>query len=162
MAKELVSRSPASESTILDLLETGLGIADPQEEEIRSIQEHADEVWVLDKILADMISRRAQIGWSTHGHSGIDVNLYAYGYQADNLRGNMENTAIAKFIESVLDVDLAGTTALLAKTAKAWHDKSPPAAVQSNNTIGLAHYHGLDALGSQNEHLYLDSGALGR
>lgn len=27
-------------------------------------------------VFADMISRRAQTGWSTHGHSGADVNIY--------------------------------------------------------------------------------------
>jgi hypothetical protein len=41
------------------------------------------------------ISRRSQIGWSTHGHSGVDVNLYAAGYRSNELRGSRENFEVS-------------------------------------------------------------------
>ena len=111
LASEIHSQAPASESTLRTLLSSGLGIMNATEDEIRSIQDHDDHPAILDNVLADMvcfakpgfvsklilcqISRRAQVGWSTHGHSGVDVALYAYGYQSEQLRGSVDNTAVS-------------------------------------------------------------------
>ena len=52
------------------LLEEGFGIFDATDAEIAVLKAHKlAGGWVF----ADMISRRAQIGWSTHGHSGVDA-----------------------------------------------------------------------------------------
>ena len=45
-----------------------LGIHDATGEEITSILEHPE---FSPYVFADMVSRRAQTGWSTHGHSGM-------------------------------------------------------------------------------------------
>jgi alkaline phosphatase len=52
-----------------EILKNGLGIEDATDEEVDSLFVSDDEQ-PPKYILADMISRRAQIGWSTHGHSG--------------------------------------------------------------------------------------------
>jgi alkaline phosphatase len=52
-----------------EILKNGLGIEDASEEEVDTLFTHDPEL-PPKYILADMISRRAQIGWSTHGHSG--------------------------------------------------------------------------------------------
>jgi alkaline phosphatase len=53
-----------------------------------------------------MVSRRAQTGWSTHGHSGADVNIYTSSLSlAAPLRGNHENTEVGEFLRSFLDLD---------------------------------------------------------
>ena len=65
---------------------------------------------------ADMISRRAQIGWSTHGHSAVDVNIYSTG--AKRLHGNHENTEIGEFLQSYLDVDVQPITEELVEKLK--------------------------------------------
>ena len=52
---------------IEDLLKDGLGIEDASSEEVKSL---VDPSVNAAYILADIVSRRAQIGWSTHGHSG--------------------------------------------------------------------------------------------
>jgi alkaline phosphatase len=49
----------------------GLGISDATDEEINLILESYDGLEGSKYQLADMISRRAQIGWSSHGHSGM-------------------------------------------------------------------------------------------
>jgi alkaline phosphatase len=55
---------------------------------------------------ADMISRRAQTGWSTHGHSGADVNIYASNHAlAAPLRGNHENTEVGEFLREFLGLE---------------------------------------------------------
>lgn len=46
------------------------------------------------KTIADISSRRAQIGWSTSGHTGVDVPVHASGYRSEALTGNMENTEV--------------------------------------------------------------------
>jgi alkaline phosphatase len=56
-------------------------------------------------------SYRAHIGWSTHGHSAIDVNIYSSGGPgAEAIRGNVENTEVGKFLRGYLDVDVEEIT----------------------------------------------------
>lgn len=86
----------------------GLGITDARDEELKKLAsdpEHA--IWTF----ADMISRRARIGWSTHGHSAVDVNVYSSGGpHAEDIHGNVENTEIGKFLRNYLAVDTAAVT----------------------------------------------------
>ena len=71
-------------------------------------------------IFADIISRRAQVGWSTHGHSAVDVNIYASSAKvARKLVGNHENTEVGEFIRAYLDVDLEAVTEELKAAGKA-------------------------------------------
>lgn len=51
------------------LLEKDMGISDATDEEVNAVL-HPEEGVSPQYLFADMISRRAQIGWSTHGHSG--------------------------------------------------------------------------------------------
>lgn len=57
------------QEAVRDLLRKGLGIVDATDEEVDAII-NATSDRPASYVLADMISRRAQIGWSTHGHSG--------------------------------------------------------------------------------------------
>ncbi|KAJ1667798.1 vacuolar alkaline phosphatase [Coemansia sp. RSA 1813] len=86
-----------------------MGINDATHEEILAVARETDSV-NLRQLLSNAISNRAQLGWATHGHSAVDVNLYAYGKDADLLRGNHENTDIGDFIVQALGLDLAAVT----------------------------------------------------
>lgn len=58
-----------------------------------------------------MISQRARVGWSTHGHSAVDVNIYSSGGPAaEDIHGNVENTDIGKFLRKYLNVDVDSIT----------------------------------------------------
>ncbi|KAI8904882.1 alkaline-phosphatase-like protein [Gorgonomyces haynaldii] len=57
-----------------------------------------------------LVSQKAGLGWATHGHSAVDVNLYAHGLYSDELRGNHDNTEIGKFIARHLQLDLQSIT----------------------------------------------------
>lgn len=104
---------------VRELLEKGLGITDATDEEIDSILDPNSPVSSQYQ-LADMISRRAQIGWSTHGHSGVDVNIYASSSKdAWPLVGNHENTEIGQFISDYLDLDVENITKNL-QSSSAW------------------------------------------
>ncbi|KAM9931794.1 hypothetical protein OXX80_008553 [Metschnikowia pulcherrima] len=75
-----------------------------------------------------MVSARSQTGWTTHGHSAVDVNIYAYSnseyindrlYRRDaytGLLGNHENIEIGTFMETLTGVNLKEVTELVRDT----------------------------------------------
>lgn len=60
--------------------------------------------------LGRLISRRPLIGWTTDAHTGVDVNLYAFGPGAEPLRGVLANDAVGRLIMEALGLDLAPVT----------------------------------------------------
>lgn len=92
----------AMESYLRESLAQHLGIADPSEKELVALMtEPARAAYTF----ADMLSRRAAIGWTTHGHSAADVNVYASDADAARaLRGSVENTAVGGFLWDYLGV----------------------------------------------------------
>lgn len=52
--------------------------------------------------IGERISREAHIGWTTYGHTGIDVNLYAFGPSHEKFRGSHKNTHIAAVIAELM------------------------------------------------------------
>jgi alkaline phosphatase len=111
LSSNVHSASRAEKKTVVaDLISQKLGITDYTEKEVDSIID-ATPIWPPSYLFADMISRRAQVGWSTHGHSAVDVNIYASNPKhARPLIGNHENIEVGKFIADYLDVDLAPVT----------------------------------------------------
>lgn len=95
------------------LVKEGLGITDAEDIEISAI---LDNPLVASPIFANMISKRAQIGWSTRGHSAVDVNIYG-SEGTEKLRGNHENTDVGKFLKNYLNVDVEAITKELNKKA---------------------------------------------
>ncbi|KAF3092364.1 hypothetical protein TWF569_003587 [Orbilia oligospora] len=86
-------------------------ITDADDEEVAKLVKAKIDGLSSAYVWADMISRRAQIGWSTHGHSAVDVNIYAYPPEAaKKLWGNHENTEIGEFLRNYLDVDVDAIT----------------------------------------------------
>lgn len=99
-----------------DLVKDGLGILDATESEIKAILGYP---MIASSVFAYMISKRAQIGWSTHGHSAVDVNIYgSKGTEA--LKGNHENTDVGKFLRDYLNVDVDAITRELNEKASAF------------------------------------------
>ncbi|KAH9814455.1 alkaline-phosphatase-like protein [Melampsora americana] len=113
---------PISRNFIVEtVLRDSLGIQDASEKEINNIIQMPPG-GNFDYALSDMVSRRAQLGWSTHGHSGVDVNLYAWPPElTESLRANVENTYIGKFITEAMQIDLGVVTTDLNRLAKSWH-----------------------------------------
>ncbi|PGG95521.1 alkaline phosphatase [Blastomyces parvus] len=99
------------------LVEDGLGIHDATESEVQKLIDGGGAY-----AFASMVSRRAQIGWSTHGHSAVDVNIYASSpNDALPLVGNHENTEIGSFLADYLSLDLDDVTKLLKDTKSSPH-----------------------------------------
>ncbi|KAI1277575.1 alkaline phosphatase [Xylaria sp. FL0933] len=91
-----------------ELVVPGLGISDATHDELMALVLYPE---LAQPAFAEMISVRAQIGWSTHGHSAVDVNIYSSGGPGtDALRGNVENTDVGAFLRGYLDVDVDSVT----------------------------------------------------
>lgn len=111
----------------------GLGIADARDFELKELSsdpEHA--IYTFSR----MISQRARIGWSTHGHSAVDVNIYSSGGPlAEDLHGNVENTQVGQFLRKFLDVDVDKITDEL-RDKMAWNHSL---VVSADSTISLGY-----------------------
>ncbi|KAI9821048.1 MAG: hypothetical protein M1827_003781 [Pycnora praestabilis] len=128
-----------------ELLQKGLGVYDASDAEIQLVVDHPRE-WATSYLFTDIISRRAQVGWSTHGHSGkhipfvpslypqnsiptmiltsataVDVNIYAsHSPHTRPLMANHENTEVGEFIRDYLDLDLKPITKKLQEASAAF------------------------------------------
>lgn len=99
-----------------DILEKLLEISDYTDDDVRFLVNEKDRNSVQDK-LNNMVSVRAQVGWTTHGHSAVDVNIYAYSNRKkaleeikEYLQGNHENTEIGGYMAQYLNIDLSKVT----------------------------------------------------
>lgn len=52
----------------------------------------------LQHAIQNSINEKSYTGWTSDGHTGEDVNTYAYGPRSDEFSGNIENTESAKII----------------------------------------------------------------
>ena len=57
----------------------------------------------LVAILTKIINDHSYTGWTTKGHTGVDVNLYAYGPRSKEITGHSDNTRIGQFIFELLE-----------------------------------------------------------
>lgn len=99
-----------------EILIDGLGILDFTENDVDTLVKSKQNA--ID-VLVKIVSLRSQTGWSTHGHSAVDVNIYAHAggknknVVKDVLSGNHENIEIGEFMSKYLGVDLAKVTKVL-------------------------------------------------
>ncbi|EDU43372.1 PhoA Alkaline phosphatase [Pyrenophora tritici-repentis] len=117
-AKHLLSGPTPDQKAdfVRDSISTGLGINDYTDEEVQNLVKTPDTALYQ---YADMMSRRSQTGWSTHGHSGADVNIYSSDPKAASaLVGNHENTEVGDFLRDYLAVDVEAITKELLQKGK--------------------------------------------
>lgn len=57
-----------------------------------------------------VVSKRLAVGWTGHGHTGVDVGVWAYGPIASLVKGDVDNTDIAKNGAKVIGADLTAVT----------------------------------------------------
>ncbi|CCF58447.1 hypothetical protein KAFR_0E02950 [Kazachstania africana CBS 2517] len=105
-----------------EVLKNDLNITDYTENDLHELVTLADGSKLQEK-LNDMVSVRAQVGWTTHGHSAVDVNIYAFANKQEtwldilkNLQGNHENTEIGSFMARYMGIDLVKVTGLINET----------------------------------------------
>lgn len=99
----------ANMSNIVEVMEEYYGITDLTPEEIDEIKNTA--TGSMNYTVGPMISKRANIGWTTNGHTGEDVPLYIYAPKGcKKLSGVVENTDIAYYMAELFGISLADVT----------------------------------------------------
>ncbi|KAJ2790956.1 vacuolar alkaline phosphatase [Coemansia linderi] len=92
-----------------------LGITNATREEINGIVDGAGGSSKACKhAVGHVVSDRAHLGWTTGGHTGADVGLYAYGAGSSGIRGNKDNTHVGQLLADFLDVNPESVTPMLA------------------------------------------------
>jgi alkaline phosphatase len=66
--------------------------------------------WDPGQTMARILSPHALVGWTTMGHTGVDVTLHAYGPGSERLRGHLGNDEVGRIVAELLGVDLAAVT----------------------------------------------------
>jgi len=63
----------------------------------------------------EVINRRARIGFSTTGHTGVDVNVYSFGPSREVFIGNQQNIDLGNKIATMMGFNLKDITEILNK-----------------------------------------------
>ena len=61
--------------------------------------------YALGPVVRDLISQPAGVGWTTGGHTAVDVGLYAWGPGARLFHGRMANDAVGRALFTALGLD---------------------------------------------------------
>ncbi|ADQ08300.1 Alkaline phosphatase [Caldicellulosiruptor hydrothermalis 108] len=80
------------------------GINDLTSDEINAIKNA--KAGNLNYVLGPIISKRSNIGWTSNGHTGEEVVLYAYHPNGYIPRGVIDNTEICDYMAEILGIDL--------------------------------------------------------
>lgn len=99
---EMMLNGNLLESNIHYVVEQYYGVNDLTAAEVQAIQKAPKGT--MNAVLGPIISNRSIVGWTTTGHSGEDVFLYAYG--PTKVSGLIENNQLAYICANTLGYDL--------------------------------------------------------
>ncbi|MFC4701919.1 alkaline phosphatase [Glaciecola siphonariae] len=76
------------------------------ETEVASVQSISSDMKPRDaeNVLKRILDERTNTGWTTIGHTAVDVNVFGYGPGIERFSGNIDNVDIAHGIFELLDV----------------------------------------------------------
>ncbi len=100
--EEMMLNGNLLESNIHYVVEQYYGVNDLTAAEVQAI--HKAPKGTMNAVLGPIISNRSIVGWTTTGHSGEDVFLYAYG--PTKVSGLIENNQLAYICANTLGYDL--------------------------------------------------------
>ncbi len=98
MAQE-IANGAGVEETLKEYIDLDL-----KEGEIQSVKKAAEtkKAADIDNAIEEIFNQRSHTGWTTGGHTGEDVPVYAFGPASDRFAGQIENTDQAKLIFEIL------------------------------------------------------------
>ena len=99
---EMMLNGNVAESYVRYIVSQYYGVEDLTAKEVEAIQ--TAKKGTLNSVLGPIISARSIIGWTTGGHTGEDVFLYAYG--PHNISGLIENKDLAYICANTLGYNL--------------------------------------------------------
>jgi alkaline phosphatase len=88
----------------------GLELTNEEEQQLDNIEVNKQQLADLDikitrdfhKIITGILDQRSYTGWTTNGHTGIDVQIFAKGPGSERFRGHLDNTDIGQNIFELL------------------------------------------------------------
>lgn len=102
IADELKQPGAAVDTVLRELA----GIDDLQAGERRAIETARGGFGDLQMVVSEIIARRAGLGWTTGGHTAVDVGLYAFGPGSERFRGHVDNTHIGRELLKIFGSDV--------------------------------------------------------
>lgn len=99
---EMMLNGNLSEANIHFVVSQYYGVDDLTPAEVQAIQKAPKGA--MNSVLGPIISNRSIVGWTTSGHTGEDVFLYAYG--PTKVSGLIENNQLAYICANALGYDL--------------------------------------------------------
>ncbi len=90
----------SSEEKIRAVMAEWCGIDDLSAAELKILHDAVSAKSAVNTAVGAVISRRAGIGWTTGGHTGADVFLFAFG--PGHPAGLMENTAVGRTVAAAM------------------------------------------------------------
>lgn len=102
----------ADRSNIAELASNyyGVTLTDEDIAKIKAAKDQSDLRSICTAVLSPKLAAAARIGFTTGGHTGEEVVLYAYHPKATIPMGVIMNTDIARYMEKVLRTDLNALT----------------------------------------------------
>lgn len=121
MAGQIVKEGADVKKTLTDAIDfelTGEEIASVQEAVNKGNEE--ESFAAVDNAIEAIFNKRSGTGWTTDGHTGVDVPVYAYGPASERFSGFMDNTDNAEIIFELLNGSEGEEGAPLADTATSY------------------------------------------
>ncbi|MFZ0370865.1 MAG: alkaline phosphatase [Halobacillus sp.] len=118
MARQIVEEGAEVESVLHDNIEFEL-----KDKEIQSVKDamknaaEEEKMVEVDNAIEAIFNERSGTGWTTSGHTGVDVPVYAYGPGSDMFSGFIDNTDNAENIFKLLGLSKTEDGAPLADTS---------------------------------------------
>ncbi len=105
-----------AENIQLDLTDDEIEAVRAAYEEAKD-QEEEDLILAVDAAIENIFDMRSGTGWTTEGHTGVDVPVYAFGPGAEHFSGHIDNTDNAENIFRLMGIGDKETGDQLADTA---------------------------------------------
>lgn len=100
MAEQIANGAPVEET--LDKY-IGFDLTQEETQSVKAAEAESDgDPAAIHEAINTIFTERTNTGWTTSGHTGVDVPVYAYGPAAEKFSGKIDNTDIAKNIFDIL------------------------------------------------------------
>lgn len=105
MAQEIANGADV-EGTLKTYIDQNILTLTPAE--IQSVKDAVDtkKIVNIDNAIENIFNKRSHTGWTTGGHTGEDVPVYAFGPASEKFAGQIDNTEIAKNVFDILKYDI--------------------------------------------------------
>lgn len=100
IADQILKSGKVEESLKLYIDQELFPLTDDEVKSVENAEKNSEDIEIAIK---KVIDKRSYTGWTTGGHTGEDVPVYAYGPSSENFAGLLDNTDHAKLIFDIIE-----------------------------------------------------------